>query len=75
MTYGDVNGDGVVSIKDATAIQKHAAMLEQLPEEYREAADVNADDNINVKDASAIQKYIAGLDGAGNTGTKFAVFA
>jgi hypothetical protein len=75
MTYGDVNGDGVVSIKDATAIQKHAAMLEQLPEEYREAADVNADDNINVKDASAIQKHIAGLDGAGNTGTKFTVFA
>jgi hypothetical protein len=50
-------------------------MLEQLPEEYREAADVNADDNINVKDASAIQKHIAGLDGAGNTGTKFTVFA
>ncbi len=74
-TYGDANGDGVVSIKDATAIQKHIAKLEQIAEEYADCADVNGDDQISIKDASCVQKYIAKLDGAGYTGQKFTKFA
>ena len=30
---GDVNGDGIVSISDVTAIQRHLAQLELIPEE------------------------------------------
>ena len=31
---GDVNGDGIVSISDATDIQRHLAELEMIPDEY-----------------------------------------
>lgn len=57
--YGDVNGDGNISIKDATAIQKHVAQLELIPAARQPLADVNGDNNISIKDATAIQKYVA----------------
>lgn len=57
--YGDVNGDGNISIKDATAIQKHVAQLELISAARQPLADVNADNNISIKDATAIQKYVA----------------
>ena len=57
---GDVDGDDKVNVKDATAIQKHAAGLEVEIDEG--AADVNFDFKVNVKDATEIQKYAAGLE-------------
>ncbi len=59
---GDANCDTEVNIKDATAIQKHVAMLESLTEAGLILADVDASDDVNIKDATAIQKYIAGID-------------
>ena len=59
---GDVNGDGVVNIKDATQIQKFAAKLVELTDAENVRADVNADATVNIKDATAIQKFAAKLD-------------
>lgn len=59
---GDVNFDGDINIKDATAIQKHLALLEVFGDEAFALADFNEDGGVSIKDATAIQKYIAGLD-------------
>lgn len=58
---GDVTQDGVISISDATAVQKYSADLETLSENQLIAADFNGDGVINVIDSTAIQKSIAGL--------------
>ncbi len=58
---GDVNRDGSVNIKDATAIQKHIAGLISLDSEQVSLADFNGDGTVNIKDATQIQKKIAGL--------------
>ncbi|MBR3987684.1 MAG: hypothetical protein IKK10_00070 [Clostridia bacterium] len=58
---GDVNADGKVNIKDATAIQKYAAKLIELDKKAQIRADYNNDAKINVKDATQIQKKIANL--------------
>ena len=57
---GDVNGDGVVNVKDATAIQKYAA--EMTVELNLKLADYNKDGYVNVKDATDIQKTTAFLN-------------
>ena len=72
---GDSNGDKNITIKDATLIQKHIALIEMIADENLAAADVNEDEQITIKDASAIQKYIAQLDGAYNTGKTITVFS
>ena len=57
---GDVNGDGVVNVKDATAVQKYAA--EMTVELNLKLADFNKDGCVNVKDATDIQKTTAFLN-------------
>ena len=57
---GDVNGDGIVNVKDATLIQKYAA--EMTVELNLKLADFNKDGLINVKDATDIQKTTAFLN-------------
>ena len=59
---GDVNGDGKVNVKDATAIQKHIANLITLSDDGFALADVDGSGSVNIKDATAIQKHIAGID-------------
>ena len=58
---GDVNRDGKLNIKDATAIQKYIAKMIEFDEEQEILADYNKDEKINVKDATTIQKKIANL--------------
>ena len=58
---GDVNMDGKLNIKDATAIQKYSAKMVEFDDIQTILADFNADGKINVKDATQIQKVIAGL--------------
>ncbi len=62
-TYGagDANRDGTVNIKDATAIQRYCAFLQNFSDEELRLADGDADGTVNIKDATIIQKYIAGL--------------
>lgn len=69
--YGDVNSDNIISVKDATAIQKHIAKLNVLTGNNLAKADVNSDNVINVKDATIIQKYLANLTGTGRVGQKY----
>ena len=58
---GDVNGDGIVSISDATAIQRHLAQLELIPEEKLNASMVNDGKTLTISDATTIQKKLAEL--------------
>lgn len=58
---GDVDGDGTVSILDATVIQKYLAGSVQLDDSRKAVGDVNGDGTISVTDATLIQKYIAGV--------------
>ena len=72
MIYGDVNGDGDVTITDATLIQKHSVGLTSIADKYLVLGDVNADGVINVLDATMIQKYLVGDQYWGLTGQIFA---
>lgn len=66
--YGEVNGDGDITIVDATLVQKHVAQLETLSADKQILADVNRDNTISVVDATLIQKYIVHLKDWGRTG-------
>lgn len=59
---GDVDLTDSVNIKDATAIQKHAASLLDLRDTNAILADADLSDSINVKDATSIQKWVAGIE-------------
>ena len=48
---GDVNGDGKVTIDDATMIQKAVAELVELDDTQKKAADTNGDGNVTIDDA------------------------
>ncbi len=66
--YGEVNGDGDITIVDATLVQKHVVQLETLSADKQILADVNGDNTISVVDATLIQKYIVHLKDWGRTG-------
>lgn len=56
---GDVDGNGVVDIKDATALQKYIVLIsDEILEEY---SDVNNDGNIDIADVTVIQLVSIGL--------------
>ena len=58
---GDVNRDGKLNIKDATAIQKFLAKITGFDYEQMTLADYLADGKVNIKDATQIQKKLANL--------------
>lgn len=58
---GEINSDGVIDIRDVTAIQKGLAGLSELSDIQLVAADVNADKAVDVNDATHMQKYLAFL--------------
>ena len=66
--YGDVNGDGDITVVDATLVQKYVVQLETLSADKQILADVNGDNTISVVDATLIQKYIVQLKDWGRTG-------
>lgn len=66
--YGDVNGDGDITVVDATLVQKHIVQFETLSADKQILADVNEDNTISVVDATLIQKYIVQLKDWGLTG-------
>lgn len=57
---GDVNGDGRLSIGDATLIQKWIAKLIGNNDIDLTVADVDNDNRVSIKDATQIQKKLAG---------------
>lgn len=58
---GDVNKDGTLNVRDATAIQKHLASIVTLDDKALSVADFDGDMRISVRDATAIQKKLAGI--------------
>ena len=58
---GDVDGDGEVTVMDATLVQKYIASLETLTDSQFNVADVNGDGEISVLDATQIQKIVVNL--------------
>lgn len=58
---GDVNGDGIISIDDATDIQKYAADILPLDGDRLTAADVDGDGKVTIDDVTMIQKYLADM--------------
>lgn len=66
---GDTNGDSLITVADATLIQKVAAGFETLTDECTKAADVDGNGTINIKDATLIQKHIVGLNTGYNIGS------
>ncbi|MGN0453685.1 MAG: alpha-amylase family glycosyl hydrolase [Ruminococcus sp.] len=58
---GDVDGDGEVSIKDASAIQLYLAKLAEDGDTFdAQVADFNADGKVNIFDVAAMQMSLAG---------------
>lgn len=58
---GDVNSDGEINIKDATAIQSYLAGLTNLTDFEKPAADIDGNGEINVIDATTLQKKLANI--------------
>lgn len=56
---GDVDGNGIISVADATLVQKHAAEMITLEGEALLAADTSKDGHVTVADATLIQKFAA----------------
>ena len=60
LMFGDVDGDGDITVLDATAIQRRLASLST--EAFNEAAaDTDGDGDVTILDATLIQRYLAGL--------------
>ena len=60
--YGDVNGNGLVNIQDATEIQKFSVGINtpEVGSDLFELADVNDDGRISILDVTCVQKYLVG---------------
>ena len=61
---GDVNGDGLITVDDATMLQRFLAEFIELDltnENVFTQADMNEDGYVNVKDVTAIQRKLADL--------------
>lgn len=58
--YGDISGDGVITIKDLLLVQKHLLGSQQLSGAPLKAADVSKDNGVTIKDLLLIQKFILG---------------
>lgn len=56
--FGDVNGDGEITIVDSTILQKYIVGQTTLDDETLNVADVNKDGAITVVDATLIQKFV-----------------
>lgn len=61
LLQGDANGDGEVSILDATHIQKYLTGLVDDNDILFSVSDVNGDGEVSILDATYIQKQLTGL--------------
>ena len=59
---GDADGDGEVTILDATSIQRYLAGLSVSDNFSPAAADVDKSEEIEITDATYIQRWLAAMD-------------
>lgn len=57
--YGDVDGNGAVTVSDTLSLQKRIARVEQFSAAQEQYGDVNGDGSITTADVLLVQKYIA----------------
>ncbi len=57
--YGDVDFNGVISIIDATAIQRYLVEYDTLTDNQLAAADTNGDGDVTIDDVTHLQRYLA----------------
>lgn len=57
---GDVDNDGIITISDATQLQKYFAGIVNCSKEVIAVSDVNNDDCVDITDVTDIQKYLSG---------------
>lgn len=57
---GDVDGNGVIDVSDATTIQKYLAGLIELTDRQRRIADINSNEVVDIFDATAIKYLLVG---------------
>lgn len=62
LLLGDVDGNGITNITDATLIMRHIVGLEPLYGDALTAANINGDANINMTDATVLIRAILGLE-------------
>lgn len=58
VTLGDINGDGFVTLKDATLLLQHVNKVATLDDSQMAAADINGDGEITLKDATLLLQYV-----------------
>ena len=56
---GDANCDGILNVRDLTAIQRHIDESSLLTGDRLIAADINIDGTVDINDATALQRYFA----------------
>lgn len=59
--FGDTDFDSRITVRDATALQKHIAKIITLSDDALYFGDVNGSGDITISDATTIQKYIANI--------------
>lgn len=55
---GDINGDGKITLKDATLLLQHVNKVATLENSQLAAADINGDGEITLKDATLLLQYV-----------------
>lgn len=58
VTVGDINGDGKITLKDATLLLQHVNKVATLENSHLAAADINGDGKITLKDATLLLQYV-----------------
>ena len=66
--YGDADGDGIISIEDATLLQQ--ALADGSPEAFPPHWDVDGDGALTIGDVTLVQRFCAGFPDCGRTGQR-----
>ena len=65
---GDLNGDGVISIKDTVIMQRYLLNEERFSKQKKLSADVDGNDCVNLTDVVMITRYLLGYKNIPNVG-------
>lgn len=65
ITYGDVNQDGSIDVRDVVLVMQYIIGLKDLTEDQSKAADVNGDGSVNVQDVTMIMRHILKIETLG----------
>jgi len=65
VTYGDVNQDGSIDVRDVVLAMQYIIGLKDLTEDQFKAADVNKDGSVDVQDVTMIMRHILKIETIG----------